>query len=60
MDSRLLLPKLQEENREGKTSLNIPIHLHPPLPHHCGSVHVQAAPEGGENEVLEEGGEKAR
>ena len=33
---------------------------HPPLPHHCGNVHVLAALEGGENEVLEEEGEKAR
>ena len=33
---------------------------YPPLPHHCGNVHVLAALEGGENEVLEEKREKAR
>ena len=31
----------------------------PGFSHHCGSVHVQAALERGENEVLWEVGEKA-
>lgn len=31
----------------------------PGFSHHCGSVHVQAALECGENEVLREVGEKA-